>query len=195
MKRFNFSDWGLRHQQLVLFLIVVLTLVGALAYTHLGQSEDPPFTFKVMVIKTMWPGASAREVEQQVTDKIEKKILQLGETDFIRSYSQPGESTVLLVARDSLPSTRMPELFYQIRKRVGDIAYTLPQGVQGPFFQRRVRRHLRQYPGPGRRRDEPGGSEALRGTDPPSNCSRSRMSARSICSASRSSGSGSSSRI
>ncbi|WP_417068418.1 efflux RND transporter permease subunit [Niveibacterium terrae] len=134
MRRFNFSDWGLRHQQLVLFLVVVLTLVGALAYTHLGQSEDPPFTFKVMVIKTLWPGASAHEVEQQVTDKIEKKIQQLGETDFIRSYSQPGESTVMLVARDSLPSTRMPELFYQIRKRVGDIAYTLPQGVQGPFF-------------------------------------------------------------
>ncbi|WP_374603416.1 efflux RND transporter permease subunit [Niveibacterium sp.] len=134
MKRFNLSDWGLRHQALVLYLMVVLTLVGVIAYTKLGQSEDPPFTFKVMVVRTNWPGASATEVEQQVTDKLEKKIQELGATDFIRSYSKPGESLIFLIFKDSMPSTKMSEMFYQVRKRVGDIRYTLPAGVQGPYF-------------------------------------------------------------
>jgi len=134
MKRFNLSDWGLRHQQLVLYFMVVLTVVGLFAYTKLGQSEDPPFTFKVMVVRTNWPGASAHDVEEQVTDKIEKKIQELGATDFIRSYSKPGESQVFVIVKDSIDSNRMPELFYQVRKKIGDIRYTLPAGTQGPFF-------------------------------------------------------------
>ncbi|MEZ5613067.1 MAG: efflux RND transporter permease subunit, partial [Rhodocyclaceae bacterium] len=77
MSRFNLSEWGLRHQSLVLFLMVALTLIGLVSYRSLGQSEDPPFTFKVMVVRTEWPGASAREVEQQITDKIEKKLQEL----------------------------------------------------------------------------------------------------------------------
>jgi multidrug efflux pump len=134
MKRFNISDWGLRHQSLVLYFMAVLTLVGLFAYTRLGQSEDPPFTFRVMVIRTSWPGAPAHEVEQQVTDKIERKIQELGAADYIRSYSRPGESLVFLVIKDSLPAKQMPEFFYQVRKRIGDIRYQLPTGVQGPFF-------------------------------------------------------------
>ncbi len=134
MKRFNISDWGLRHQSLVLYMMVVLTLVGLFSYTQLGQSEDPPFTFRVMVIRTNWPGAPAREVEQQVTDKIERKIQELGAADYIRSYSRPGESLVFLVIKDSLPAKQMPEMFYQVRKRIGDIRYQLPTGVQGPYF-------------------------------------------------------------
>ncbi|MCL2657689.1 MAG: efflux RND transporter permease subunit [Betaproteobacteria bacterium] len=131
---FNISDWGLRHQSLVLYLIVMLTLVGLFSYTQLGQSEDPPFTFKAMFIRTNWPGADAEEVQRQVTDKIERKIQELGATEYIRSYSRPGESLVFLVIKDNTPAARLPELFYQVRKRVGDIRFTLPTGVQGPFF-------------------------------------------------------------
>ncbi len=134
MSRFNASEWGLGHRPLVLFMMVVLTLIGLLSYTQLGQSEDPPFTFKVMVVRTEWPGASALEVAEQVTDKIEKKLQELAALDFVRSYSRPGESMVFVLAKDSTPSRDMPELWYQVRKKVGDIRHTLPQGVVGPSF-------------------------------------------------------------
>jgi multidrug efflux pump len=101
--RFNLSEWALRHQPLVRYLIVALALVGVLSYQKLGQSEDPPFTFKVMVVRTDWPGASAREVEEQLTDRIEKKLQEVPYVDTIRSYSRPGESVVLFVAKDSTP--------------------------------------------------------------------------------------------
>jgi multidrug efflux pump len=132
--RFNLSEWALRNRQIVLYLMIVLAVVGALSYTKLGQSEDPPFTFKAMVIRTLWPGASAEEVARQVTDRIEKKLMETGEYDRIVSFSRPGESQVTFIARDSIFSSYLPELFYQIRKKVGDIRQTLPPGVQGPFF-------------------------------------------------------------
>ncbi len=131
---FNLSEWALRHRQVVLYLMIVLAVVGALSYSKLGQSEDPPFTFKVMVIRTLWPGASAEEVARQVTDRIEKKLMETGEYERLSSFSRPGESTVIFVARDSLVSALLPELWYQVRKKVGDIRQTLPAGVQGPFF-------------------------------------------------------------
>jgi len=132
--RFNLSEWALRNRQIVLYLMIILAVVGALSYTKLGQSEDPPFTFKAMVIRTLWPGASAEEVARQVTDRIEKKLMETGDYDRIVSFSRPGESQVTFIARDSIFSSYLPELFYQIRKKVGDIRQTLPTGVQGPFF-------------------------------------------------------------
>ncbi|QEL66284.1 acriflavin resistance protein [Oryzomicrobium terrae] len=132
--RFNLSEWALAHQPLVRYLIFVLALLGALAYNKLGQSEDPPFTFKVMVVRTNWPGASAREVEQQVTDKIEKTLQQAPQVDILRSYSRPGESVVIFQAKDSTPPAQVPDLFYQVRKRIGDMRYQLPSGIQGPYF-------------------------------------------------------------
>jgi multidrug efflux pump len=132
--RFNLSEWALRNRQIVLYLMIILAVVGALSYTKLGQSEDPPFTFKAMVIRTLWPGASAEEVARQVTDRIEKKLMETGEYDRIVSFSRPGESQVTFIARDSIFSSYLPELFYQIRKKVGDMRQTLPTGVQGPFF-------------------------------------------------------------
>ncbi|GAB2896978.1 efflux RND transporter permease subunit [Uliginosibacterium flavum] len=134
MKKFNLSDWGLRHPQLILFVMLVLTLIGLSAYTHLGQSEDPPFTFKVMVISSNWPGASAREVELQVTDKIEKKLREMNEIETLRSFSRPGGSQIIVVARDSLHSSAMKDVWYQVRKKVGDIRQSLPAGVNGPYF-------------------------------------------------------------
>jgi multidrug efflux pump len=132
--RFNLSEWALRNRQMVLYLMILLAAVGALSYTKLGQSEDPPFTFKAMVVRTLWPGASAEEVARQVTDRIEKKLMETGDYERIVSFSRPGESQVTFVARDSLVSARLPELWYQIRKKISDIRQNLPAGVQGPFF-------------------------------------------------------------
>ncbi len=124
----------MRHRALVFYLIVVFTVLGAMSYQRLGQSEDPPFTFRVMVVKTNWPGASAREVEQQVTDRIERKLQEVAHVEYLRSYSKPGESMVFFRVKDSAPKGSAPETFYQVRKKIGDIRATLPLGVQGPFF-------------------------------------------------------------
>ncbi|WP_130912767.1 efflux RND transporter permease subunit [Pseudomonas sp. Sample_9] len=132
--RFNLSEWALRNRQIVLFLMLLLAVVGALSYTKLGQSEDPPFTFKAMVIQTRWPGATAQEVSRQVTERIEKKLMETGEYERIMSFSRPGESQVTFIARDSMHSKDIPDLWYQLRKKVGDIRQTLPPGIQGPFF-------------------------------------------------------------
>nr|WP_314524601.1 efflux RND transporter permease subunit [uncultured Pseudomonas sp.] len=131
---FNLSEWALRNRQIVLFLMLLLAVVGALSYTKLGQSEDPPFTFKAMVIRTNWPGATAEEVSRQVTERIEKKLMETGEYERIVSFSRPGESQVTFIARDSMHSVQIPELWYQVRKKISDIRHTLPPGIQGPFF-------------------------------------------------------------
>ncbi|MDE1166011.1 MAG: efflux RND transporter permease subunit [Pseudomonas sp.] len=131
---FNLSAWALRNRQIVLFLMILLAAVGTLSYTQLGQSEDPPFTFKAMVIRTLWPGASAEEVSRQVTERIEKKLMETGEYEKIVSFSRPGESQVTFMALDSMPSSAIPDLWYQVRKKIGDIRQTLPADVQGPFF-------------------------------------------------------------
>ncbi|MDR7023058.1 multidrug efflux pump [Pseudomonas peli] len=131
---FNLSAWALRNRQIVLYLMLLLAVVGAISYTKLGQSEDPPFTFKAMVVRTNWPGASAEEVARQVTERIEKKLMETGDYDKIVSFSRPGESQVTFIARDSMHSADIPDLFYQVRKKVSDIRHTLPQGIQGPFY-------------------------------------------------------------
>ena len=133
MRAFNLSEWALRNRTLVVYAMLVLALIGAWSYRHLGQSEDPPFTFKAMVVRTLWPGATADEVAEQVTERIEKQLMATGKYEFIRSYSRPGESQVIFMARDSLRSKDIPELWYQVRKKIGDIKPTLPEGVIGPF--------------------------------------------------------------
>jgi multidrug efflux pump len=134
MSRFNLSEWALQHRSLVLYAMLVLALFGVLSYTKLGQSEDPPFTFKVMVIRTGWPGATARQVEEQITDKIEKKLQEAPNVDVIQSYSKPGESLVFFRMKDSAPPSAVPDTWYQVRKKVGDIRNTLPAGITGPSF-------------------------------------------------------------
>lgn len=131
---FNLSTWALKNQVLVLYFIILTVLAGVLAYTHLGQSEDPPFTFKVMLIRSSWPGASALEVEQQVTDKIEKKLQEIPSIDYTSSYSRPGESVVFIVIRDNTFSEKIPELWYQVRKKIGDIRHTFPSDLQSLTF-------------------------------------------------------------
>ncbi len=134
MKSFNLSAWALRHQSLVLYLIVLTMAFGVYGYNKLGQSEDPPFTFKVMLVQVAWPGASATDIEQQVIDRIEKVILESPHVDIVRSFSRPEQASIFVLAEDSTLSKDIPEMFYQIRKRVRDIAHTLPRGVLGPLF-------------------------------------------------------------
>ncbi len=131
---FNLSEWALKNKGLVLYFMILLGIVGLFSYSKLSQSEDPPFTFKVMMVQTYWPGATAQEVSLQVTDKIEKELMSTGMYDKIMAYSRPGESTIMFMAKDSLKSSQIPDVWYQVRKKVGDIKTQLPVGVQGPFF-------------------------------------------------------------
>jgi multidrug efflux pump len=132
--RFNLSEWALNHQTLVLYLMLMFTAAGLLAYSKLGQSEDPPFTFKVMLIRTSWPGASAVEVEQQITDKIEKKLQEVPHLGYLNSYSRPGESMIFIIIKDDTFSKEIPELWYQVRKKISDIRHTLPNSIESLTF-------------------------------------------------------------
>ncbi|HLF95848.1 MAG TPA: efflux RND transporter permease subunit [Methylococcaceae bacterium] len=134
MKNFNLSAWALEHRAFTGFLMVLVLLGGIFAYLRLEQREDPKFTFRVMVVKTLYPGATAQEVEEQVTDRLEKKIQELPYLDTLRSYSKPGESVIFVTPREDTPPREIPGLWYQVRKKVGDIQFTLPPGVVGPFF-------------------------------------------------------------
>jgi len=132
--RFNISRWALEHPALTRYLMVVLLVLGAAAYFQLGQDEDPPFTFRVMVVQAYWPGASAQQMAEQVTDRIERLAQEVPYADVIRSYTKPGESVTLLQLEDSSPPKEVSGVWYQVRKRLNDGRGTLPQGVVGPFF-------------------------------------------------------------
>ncbi len=132
--RFNVSRWALEHPALTRYLMVVLMVLGLAAYFQLGQDEDPPFTFRAMVVQAFWPGASAQQVAEQVTDKIEKALQQVPHADKIRSYTKPGESLTILQLADSAPPKEVSGSWYQARKLVQDARNTLPAGVVGPVF-------------------------------------------------------------
>ncbi len=134
MEKFNLSKWALDHAALTRYLMVVLMVLGIASYFQLGQDEDPPFTFRAMVVRTYWPGATAQQVAEQVTDKLERTLQEVPFADKIRSYSKPGESQIIFQIKDSSKPGDVPNVWYSVRKKIGDIRYTLPQGVQGPFF-------------------------------------------------------------
>ncbi|CAI8909900.1 MULTISPECIES: efflux RND transporter permease subunit [Pseudomonas] len=131
---FNLSEWALKHQSFVWYLMFVSLLMGVFSYLNLGREEDPSFTIKTMVIQTRWPGANQEETLKQVTDRIEKKLEELDSLDYVKSYTRPGESTVYVYLRDTTKAKDIPEIWYQVRKKIGDIRYSFPQGIQGPSF-------------------------------------------------------------
>ena len=131
---FNLSKWALDHGPLTRYLMVVLMVLGAFAYFQLGQDEDPPFTFRAMVVRTYWPGATAQQVAEQVTDKLERTLQEAPYADKIRSYSKPGESQIIFQIKDSSKAADVANVWYTVRKKIGDMRNTLPPGVQGPFF-------------------------------------------------------------
>jgi multidrug efflux pump subunit AcrB len=134
MNQFNLSEWALRHKSFVVYLMLISAIAGIFSYGKLGREEDPPFTIKTMLIKTLWPGSTATDMVQQVTDRIEKKLEEIPGLDFVRSYTKPGESVVFVNLKDSVRAAEVPDLWYQVRKKVGDIKVQLPSGIQGPFF-------------------------------------------------------------
>ena len=133
-RRFNISRWALEHAPLTRYLMVALMVLGTVAYFQLGQDEDPPFTFRAMVVQAFWPGATAQQMAEQVTDKIERTLQEVPHSDIIRSYTKPGESLTILQLKDSSPAKDVPDVWYQVRKKVGDMRSSLPAGVIGPVF-------------------------------------------------------------
>jgi multidrug efflux pump subunit AcrB len=131
---FNLSEWALKHQSFIWYLMFVGLLMGVFSYFNLGREEDPSFTIKTMVIQSKWPGATQEETLEQITDRIEKKLEELDSLDYVKSYTRPGESTVYVYLRDTTSAKDIPEIWYQVRKKINDIKYQFPQGIQGPSF-------------------------------------------------------------
>src|SRR5260370_9084957 len=134
MSRFNLSQWAITHRALVLFMILVLGAAGAYSYVNLGRGEDPSFTIKNMIVNVAWPGATATEMQTQVADKIEKKLQELPWLDRVETYSQPAVSSMHVIPIDRTPPAKVKDLWYQVRKKVGDIRGDPPAGITGPNF-------------------------------------------------------------
>ncbi|QCN94430.1 efflux RND transporter permease subunit [Azospirillum argentinense] len=134
MTGFNLSEWALRHRSFVWYLIISLTLAGGMSYMRLGREEDPAFTIKTMVVQANWPGATIEDTMKLVTDPIEKKLEEIPYLDYVKSYTKPGISVVYVNLKDYTPAEAVPDLWYQVRKKIADMKATLPQGVQGPAF-------------------------------------------------------------
>lgn len=134
MKEFNLSGWALKHQALVLYALCALLLAGVFSYTQLAQKEDPDFTFKVMTIKLLWPGASAREIEQQVTDRVERKLQETPWLDNVSSYSKAGEAVIFVTLKDAMPPAELERSWSQVRKELSDLHNHLPEGVADPII-------------------------------------------------------------
>ena len=134
MQRFNLSQWSITHRPLVLFMIILLGAAGIYSYLNLGRAEDPSFTIKTMIVHVGWPGATAAELQAQAVDKVEKKLQELPYLDRIESYSQPGGAFIRVILSDQTPPAKVKDLWYQVRKKVGDIRNELPPGITGPDF-------------------------------------------------------------
>ncbi len=132
--RGNLSRWAIEHPALVRFFVVLILLVGARSYFQLGQAEDPPFTFKTMLIQAQWPGATAQEVSEQLTERIEKKLQEMPELDFVQSYAKAGETALFVNLKETVRGHDVSEAWYQVRKKIGDLKTALPADVRGPFF-------------------------------------------------------------
>jgi multidrug efflux pump len=134
MRAFNLSLWSVRNQAVTLFLIVISVVAGTLAYVNLGRAEDPSFTIKTMIVQANWPGATSAEIQSLVAEPIEKRIQELAEVDYVRTFSRPGATVIQVQLVDSVSAEQASDAWYQIRKKVGDLRPTLPTGLVGPFF-------------------------------------------------------------
>jgi len=135
--RFNLSDWALRHRSFVIYMMLVSVAAGLLAFIKLGRSEDPSFVIKTMVVSAAWPGATMEDTLKQVTERLERKLEEVPNVDFLRSYTTRGITTIFVNLKQSVPGSQVEGLWQQVRNQVADIRHTLPQGVVGPFFNDR----------------------------------------------------------
>ena len=132
--RFNLSEWAIRHRILVTYFMLVVAVAGIGSYLRLGRSEDPDFTVKTMVVQAAWPGATVDDTLEQVTDRLERKLEETPDLDYLKSYTTPGQATIFVYLKDSTPPAQVPDIWYQVRKKVRDIRNTLPPGIIGPGF-------------------------------------------------------------
>jgi multidrug efflux pump len=131
---FNLSAWTLRHRSFVVFLMLATLVAGALSYTRLSRNEDPPFTIKTMVVAANWPGATTADTVRLLTEPLEKRLAETAYLDHTQSYTKPGQSVIFVNLKDDAPPSEVAEVWYQVRKKIGDLAPTLPEGIQGPFL-------------------------------------------------------------
>ena len=134
MTQFNLSEWALNHRSFVIYLMLVAIVVGVMSYMRLGRNEDPAFTFRTMIVQAAWPGATLNDTLDQVTDRIERTLKETPNLDFLRSFTRAGVTTIFVNLKGSTPAKDVPDIWYHVRKNVGDIRHTLPPGVVGPGF-------------------------------------------------------------
>ncbi len=134
MSRLNLSEWSVRHQAVVLFMIVASTLAGAWSYLNLGRAEDPSFTIKVMIAQVVWPGATAADMQRLVAEPLEKRLQELPNLDYVKTYTRPGAAVLQVNLKDAARGREVADTWYQVRKKLGDSRGELPQGALGPFF-------------------------------------------------------------
>ncbi len=135
MKQFNLSDWALEHRSLVWYFMIVSLVAGIFSFFNLGREEDPSFTIKTMVIQAQWPGATAAETADQVTDRIEKKLQELPELHYTKSMTEPGKATIFVELLATTKARDVQGVWFRVRNMINDISATFPQGVVGPFYQ------------------------------------------------------------
>ena len=129
MKRFNLSEWALRHRSLVTYFMLVIVVAGIASYLRLGRNEDPDFTIKTMVVQAEWPGATVSDTLEQITDRLESKLQETPSLDYVKSYTTAGKATIFVYLKDSTPKAQVPDIWYQVRKKVGDIARYDPASI------------------------------------------------------------------
>jgi multidrug efflux pump subunit AcrB len=134
MTSFNLSEWAVNNKAIVVFFMLLCAVAGVGAYDRLGRQEDPDFSVQTMVVQVAWPGATVLDPLKQVTDRLEKKLEETPRLDYIKSYTKPGQSTIFVYLKESTPKRDLPDIWYQVRKKVSDIQAALPKGVVGPFF-------------------------------------------------------------
>ena len=130
----NLSEWALKRRSFVVYLMVATVVAGLVSYQRLGRDEDPPFVIKTMVVAAAWPGATIEDTLQQVTERLERTLQETPKLDFVRSYTSPGMTTIFVNLKQATRASEVPDIWYHVRKSIGDIRHTLPEGVVGPFF-------------------------------------------------------------
>ena len=131
---FNLTEWAIRHRSLVIYFMLVVVVAGVGSYLRLGRSEDPDFTVKTMVVQVGWPGATVSDTLEQITDRLERKLQETPNLDYLKSYTTAGQATIFVYLKDSTRPAQVPDIWYQVRKKVYDIKNDMPQGIVGPGF-------------------------------------------------------------
>ena len=134
MTGFNLSEWALSHRSLMVYFMIVAVLAGVLSYFRLGRNEDPSFVIKTMVVQAAWPGATVEDTLKQVTERLERKLQETPKLDFLRSFTRAGVTTIFVNLQGSATAREVPDIWYHVRKSIGDIRHTLPAGIVGPGF-------------------------------------------------------------